>query len=177
MNAKILLVVVSLALSILIGLTLGRGSGTNVAPEASGKHGIVIGLSLDTLKEARWQADRDMFSKRAGELGARVLPFVPTTTRVFRRTERVAAYARIYQGGKTWARPVTLATRLLDQRDGAVVQQERTIPTEAFQSTPLAAEYRFDLPLSTLPEGEYLLELTVSAGGSESQRTVRFKVE
>ena len=29
--------------------------------------------SLDTLKEARWQADRDMFVKRAGELGARVL--------------------------------------------------------------------------------------------------------
>ncbi len=34
--------------------------------------GIVIGLSLDTLKEARWQADRDMFVKRADELGAKV---------------------------------------------------------------------------------------------------------
>jgi D-xylose transport system substrate-binding protein len=33
----------------------------------------VIGLSLDTLKEARWQADRDTFVKRAGELGAKVL--------------------------------------------------------------------------------------------------------
>ena len=32
-----------------------------------------IGLSLDTLKEARWQGDRDAFVKRAEELGAEVL--------------------------------------------------------------------------------------------------------
>jgi len=33
----------------------------------------IIEQTIDTLKEARWQADRDMFVKRAGELGARVL--------------------------------------------------------------------------------------------------------
>jgi D-xylose transport system substrate-binding protein len=32
-----------------------------------------IGFSLDTLKEARWQADRDAFVKRAEQLGADVL--------------------------------------------------------------------------------------------------------
>ena len=31
-----------------------------------------IGLSMDTLKEERWQGDRDMFVKRAAELGADV---------------------------------------------------------------------------------------------------------
>jgi D-xylose transport system substrate-binding protein len=31
-----------------------------------------VGLSLDTLKEARWQADRDLFVKKATELGAQV---------------------------------------------------------------------------------------------------------
>ena len=31
-----------------------------------------FGLSLDTLKEARWQKDRDLFVQRATELGARV---------------------------------------------------------------------------------------------------------
>jgi D-xylose transport system substrate-binding protein len=70
MNARILLVVASLVASVLIGLVLAsRG------PAAAGPHddGIVIGLSLDTLKEARWQADRDMFVKRAEELGVRVL--------------------------------------------------------------------------------------------------------
>src|SRR5947199_9844422 len=34
---------------------------------------ITIGLSLDTLREERWQRDRDLFVKRSGELGARVL--------------------------------------------------------------------------------------------------------
>ncbi len=34
---------------------------------------IKIGLSLDTLKEERWQRDRDFFVKRATELGAEVL--------------------------------------------------------------------------------------------------------
>ncbi|MDZ4676324.1 MAG: D-xylose ABC transporter substrate-binding protein [Oligoflexia bacterium] len=34
---------------------------------------IRIGLSMDTLKEERWQRDRDLFVKRAKELGAEVL--------------------------------------------------------------------------------------------------------
>src|SRR5437762_391864 len=34
---------------------------------------IRIGLSLDTLKEERWQKDRDLFVKKAEELGAEVL--------------------------------------------------------------------------------------------------------
>jgi len=42
-----------------------------------GKHGgpgkIKIGLSLDTLKEERWQHDRDLFVARCQELGAEVL--------------------------------------------------------------------------------------------------------
>jgi D-xylose transport system substrate-binding protein len=67
---RILLVVASLVASVLIGLGLAtRGPGAATGHD----DGIVIGLSLDTLKEARWQADRDMFVKRAGELGARVL--------------------------------------------------------------------------------------------------------
>ena len=60
----------SLALSVLIGLVISRGGGTSSAAATAGKP--LIGLSLDTLKEARWQADRDLFVKRAQELGARV---------------------------------------------------------------------------------------------------------
>ena len=67
---RVLLVVASLAASVLIGLALAsRGPGAAKPRD----DGVLIGLSLDTLKEARWQADRDMFVKRAGELGARVL--------------------------------------------------------------------------------------------------------
>ena len=63
--------VASLVLSVALGLMLGHG-GADSAQER-GRAGVTIGLSMDTLKEARWQADRDMFVKRAGELGARVL--------------------------------------------------------------------------------------------------------
>jgi D-xylose transport system substrate-binding protein len=38
-----------------------------------GVHKIKIGLCLDTLKEERWQHDRDLFTARAKELGAEVL--------------------------------------------------------------------------------------------------------
>jgi D-xylose transport system substrate-binding protein len=47
------------------------GAATTPAPNKSGK--IRIGLSMDTLKEERWQKDRDIFVKRAEELGAEVL--------------------------------------------------------------------------------------------------------
>jgi D-xylose transport system substrate-binding protein len=70
MDGKLLLVVGSMALSVLTGLALSRGGPAASSPRDDA---IVIGLSLDTLKEARWQVDRDVFVQRAGELGARVL--------------------------------------------------------------------------------------------------------
>ncbi|HJT23496.1 MAG TPA: D-xylose ABC transporter substrate-binding protein [bacterium] len=55
---------------ILAGFLLALGAGGCV--KQSGK-GVKIGLSLDTLKEERWQHDRDLFVQRAKELGAEVL--------------------------------------------------------------------------------------------------------
>jgi D-xylose transport system substrate-binding protein len=71
MSLKSVLVVASLALSIIIGVVLRRDSGAATVA-AAGKRRIQIGLSLDTLKEARWGQDRDAFKKRAAELGADV---------------------------------------------------------------------------------------------------------
>jgi D-xylose transport system substrate-binding protein len=73
MTVRSFLVVLSLALSVALGSLLARGGA---GPVAEGKGARVrprIGLSLDTLKEARWQGDRDAFVKRAEELGAEVL--------------------------------------------------------------------------------------------------------
>jgi D-xylose transport system substrate-binding protein len=72
MSVKSVLVAASLALSILIGLVLRRDSGA-AGVEAPGRKRMQIGLSLDTLKEARWGRDRDAFKKRAEELGADVV--------------------------------------------------------------------------------------------------------
>ena len=73
MTPRNLLVVVSLALSVLLGLVLGRGADGSASRPAGGDGRVTIGRSLDTLKEARWQADRDLFVRRAGELGADVV--------------------------------------------------------------------------------------------------------
>ena len=56
-------------------LTFGTGCTNkqqgNIAKTGSGH--VRIGLSMDTLKEERWQHDRDLFVARAQELGAEVL--------------------------------------------------------------------------------------------------------
>jgi len=73
MKTRITLVVVSLILSVLIGIGVSKNNDSskqNIV-DRSGK--ILIGLSMDTLKEARWQKDRDFFVKRAEELGGKVL--------------------------------------------------------------------------------------------------------
>jgi len=62
----------SFVLSIAVGLALARsGRAGTAAPSASARP--LIGLSLDTLKEERWQRDRDAFQKRAAELGVDLL--------------------------------------------------------------------------------------------------------
>lgn len=70
MKLRVGLVMVSLLLSVALGLVLSRGGGRQAE---GGLKRLTLGLSLDTLKEARWQGDRDMFVKRAEALGARVL--------------------------------------------------------------------------------------------------------
>ena len=70
MNPRIALVLLSCVLSIATGLVLARGKGSSTAKKSGG---LVIGLSMDTLKEERWIGDRDLFVAKARELGAEVL--------------------------------------------------------------------------------------------------------
>jgi D-xylose transport system substrate-binding protein len=72
MTLRNALVVLSLLLSVLIGATIA-GRGRDAAPSARAGEPPLIGLSLGTLQEERWQRDRDRFVSRAEELGARVL--------------------------------------------------------------------------------------------------------
>jgi D-xylose transport system substrate-binding protein len=69
MNLRLSLVVVSCLLSVITGLVISRGGRVKVA---TGREQLLIGLSMDTLKEERWQGDRDMFVARVRELGADV---------------------------------------------------------------------------------------------------------
>jgi D-xylose transport system substrate-binding protein len=67
----------SMLASVLVGLALRTAGGSpdaggRAAGVRAGREKLKIGLSLDTLKEARWQADRDTFVGRARELGCDV---------------------------------------------------------------------------------------------------------
>ena len=70
MKLRITLVVLSCLVSLATGLVLARGGKSGAAGQVGRKPRI--GLSLDTLKEERWQRDRDTFVRRATELGAEV---------------------------------------------------------------------------------------------------------
>jgi len=65
----------STAAAATLAAALSGCSGPSGGPAKSpgGEKQITIGLSLDTLREERWQRDRDLFVKRAEELGAKVL--------------------------------------------------------------------------------------------------------
>ena len=68
-SPRLLIMLASLVVSVAIGVVLSRGAERG----RDGTQKLVIGLSLDTLKEARWQRDRDEFVARAEALGAEVL--------------------------------------------------------------------------------------------------------
>ena len=112
MKLRLTLVVVSCLVSVLTGLVLSRGGVAKV----SARTRPLIGLSLDTLKEERWQGDRDMFVKRANELGAdvEVLSANSDDTRQIKDvealiTKKVDALVIIPHDGAACAKAVELA--------------------------------------------------------------------
>jgi D-xylose transport system substrate-binding protein len=72
MSARNILVAVSMVLSILTGLVLSERTSRPIRSTRD-ERAVLIGLSLGTLQEERWQRDRERFVKRAQELGAQVL--------------------------------------------------------------------------------------------------------
>src|SRR5207302_5609835 len=71
MKLRIFLVVASCVVSLITGFVIPRSGPSTESVRARAKP--LIGLSMDTLKEERWQGDRDLFVTRARELGADVL--------------------------------------------------------------------------------------------------------
>ena len=69
--ARIFLVLLLSASLLVAGCVCGPGQNCQSAKQP-GKKAVRIGLSMDTLKEERWQHDRDLFLARAKELGAEV---------------------------------------------------------------------------------------------------------
>jgi D-xylose transport system substrate-binding protein len=66
MKFRIFLVVASYVVSLITGFVISRSGPSTESVRARAKP--LIGLSMDTLKEERWQGDRNLFVARAREL-------------------------------------------------------------------------------------------------------------
>jgi VWFA-related protein len=112
----------------------------------------------------------------AKEVVAPILPVLPTTRREFADTDRVAAFVRIYQGGKKEPSEATLALKVIDSRDSVTFERVDALDASRFAQSR-AADYRFELPMDRIPPGSYVLTLEASLGvGPAVRRDVRFNV-
>jgi D-xylose transport system substrate-binding protein len=71
-NRSLIVLSLALTLSLVLAACGGQQSGSQGDGGSGGDGSIVIGFSLATLQEERWQRDRDMFVAAAEKLGAKV---------------------------------------------------------------------------------------------------------
>lgn len=106
---------------------------------------------------------------------AGLLPVAPTTVREFSATDRVAAFLRIYQGGKKPIVPVRVSNQIIDATGRAVLAESSLLGQDAFGSAR-SHDHRLELSLGRLTPGQYLLSIGASAGTITVDRKVRFAV-
>jgi len=72
--------------------------------------------------------------------------------------------------------PVERTTRVVNQSDDRISEETARIETASFGSAR-SADYRFSVPVDSLPPGAYLLTIECSAGTLTVRRDVRFRVQ
>jgi len=107
---------------------------------------------------------------------ARIVPVIPTSGRVFQKLDRAAAFLRLYQGGKGPLSPVTLATRIVNERDEMVVDKSDSWAPDRFSVATRSADCRFEIPMVMLSRGQFLLTFEATLGKTTARRDVRFTV-
>jgi hypothetical protein len=108
---------------------------------------------------------------RASEAGSAfhdLLPVIPTTRRQFATSDRVIGFVRAYQAEKDAPLPITITARIVDSSNRTVFEAKKPTP----DGPPArSTDYRFELPLSSLTPGKYLL--TIEATRKANQKTRR----
>jgi hypothetical protein len=107
---------------------------------------------------------------------AKIVAVIPTSVRAFQKLDRATAFVRMYQGGKGPLAPVTLSTRIVNNRDEAVLTTSETWSAERFNATTRSADCRLEIPMLTLSRGEHLLTFEAALAGVTSRRDVRFTI-
>ena len=153
-----------------VGLKIGDARTASVYTYAEVPNFLNDPLSLSglalTVTPAARVAPRNAF--------ADLMPIVPTARRHFRPGDRLAAFLRVYQ--KKWTPGTTVTTTITDSAN--LIRTRQTMPVEPPTNRATnGSDYRFDVPLTGLTAGEYLLGVDVVAGGRSAQRAVRFTME
>jgi VWFA-related protein len=114
--------------------------------------GVVLGLPGDETGGAR-----------------QLLPFTPTASREFARTDRVGAWMRVFQGGTAPPVAVNVTSKILDAAGAEIVAIDGELPARAFEENRSAA-YRLDLPLDRLTPGPHVLSITATRSDGRAIR-------
>ena len=104
---------------------------------------------------------------------AGLLPFVPTAVRRFAPDEMVSAFVRVYQRPENRSN-VALSSEVFDVTGAVVHKTARSIDSAQFHDG--VVEHPFELPLSSLSEGDYLLRCLAITDSARVQRDLRFSV-
>jgi VWFA-related protein len=118
-----------------------------------------VEVSFGTARVYRGRTVRELSNIKANPAA------VPTTEREFSRTERLLVRADAYTPGG--AAP-TVTARLLNRAG----QKMSDLPVQVVAGGPVELE----LPLSSLPAGDYLIEMNATSNSGTAQELVAFKV-
>ena len=103
------------------------------------------------------------------------ISFAPTTGRTFGTSDTVGALIRVHQRLPPGSDAVLVECEILDTIGNRVSLDTRRISPSEF--TPAGVEHRFELPLSRLKTGDYVLRFVASISSHRQQRDVRFTVK
>lgn len=106
---------------------------------------------------------------------AGLVSVVPTARRAFSHSDKVTGFVRIYQGLSRPLTPGYVVTRVFDDHDRTVYNQESRIVSEQF-GAGRALDFFVDVPIARLVPGEYLLAVEARVGNETARRDARFRI-
>jgi VWFA-related protein len=93
---------------------------------------------------------------------------LPTLSRAFSLSGHAVAWMKLYQPSNIVRTDVRVKAQVIDAKDKVVVEASDTFAAARFASG--ASEYSFEVPLSRLMPGKYLLRIEASRGGNSVVR-------
>ena len=98
-----------------------------------------------------------------------LFPLEPTAKRQFGTTERVTAFARVYQSVSDPPVVVALTTRIVDASNRSVYEASTRL-FESDRGAKHSADYSVDLPLASVTTGQYVLRVEATRKAKEAAR-------